>query len=157
MLLLQQSLEGAAKECIRNITPGNGGYTRAITNLTAMYGDAIKNASEEVSQLMELSIQPAGKEFSKWREDYHKMSGLLFNLVRFENDGECAWLYCEGHRKESLEINQLLVAIMTKKLPPYLALQLTSEQRNGREKIRSPWTFVLSCKFSRTCFQTRKL
>ena len=62
LLLLQQSLEGAAKECIRNITPGNGGYKLAITNLKATYGDAIKNASEEMSQLMEWAIQPAGKD-----------------------------------------------------------------------------------------------
>ena len=46
LLLLQQSLEGAAKECIRNITPRNGGYKLAITNLKATYGNAIKNASE---------------------------------------------------------------------------------------------------------------
>ena len=83
-----------------------------ITNLTAMYGDAIKNASEEMSQLMEWAIQPAGKELTNWREDYLKMSGILFALVRLENDGECAGLCCEGHRKESLAINRLLDAIM---------------------------------------------
>ena len=52
------------------------------------------------------------------------MAGLIFNLVRFEVDGECA-----GHNKESLAINRLLVAIMTKKLPGFLALQLTTERR----------------------------
>ena len=35
ILLLQHSLEGTAKECIRNINPGNGGYKLAIFNLTA--------------------------------------------------------------------------------------------------------------------------
>ena len=138
LLLLQQSLEGAAKECIRNITPGNGGYKLAITNMKATYGDAIKNASEEMSQLMEWAIQPAGKDLGKWREDYNKMAGLIFNLVRFEVDGECAGICCDGHNKESLAINRLLVAIMTKKLPGFLALQLTTERRKWeRENEKS--------------------
>ena len=42
LLLLQQSLEGTAKECIRNITPHNGGYKLAVANLKTTYGDAIK-------------------------------------------------------------------------------------------------------------------
>ena len=33
LLLLQQSLEGTAKECIRSINPGNGGYKLAVANL----------------------------------------------------------------------------------------------------------------------------
>ena len=99
LLPLQQSLEGAAKECIRNIAPGNGGYKSAITNLKATYGDAIKNASEEMNQLMESAIQPAGTNLTKWREDYNKMAGLIFNLVRFEVDGECSGLCCDGHKK----------------------------------------------------------
>ena len=69
----------------------------AITNLKATYGDAIKNASEEMSQLMEWAIQPGGQDLIKRREDYNKMAGLIFNLVRFEVDGECSGIFCDGH------------------------------------------------------------
>ena len=74
LLLLQQSLEGTAKECIRSITPGNGGYKLAVANLKTTYGDDIKNASEEMSQLIEWAIQPAGRDLIQWRADYNKMA-----------------------------------------------------------------------------------
>ena len=51
-----------------------------------------------MSQLMEWAIQPAGKDLTKWREGYNKMTGLIFNLVRFEVDGEATGIYCEGHK-----------------------------------------------------------
>ena len=114
LLLLQQSLEGTAKECIKHITPGNGGYNLAVANLRSTYGDAIKNASEEMNQLMEWAIQPAGRDLMHWRADYNKMAGIIFNLVRFETEGPCAGICCDGHKKESMAINRLLVAIKTK-------------------------------------------
>ena len=66
LLLLHQSLERTAKECIRSITPGNGGYKLAVANLRTTYGDDIKNASEEMSQLIEWAIQPAGRDLMPW-------------------------------------------------------------------------------------------
>ena len=75
-----------------------------------------------MSQLIQWAIQPAGEELTKWQEDYPKMAGRVFNLVRFDIDGECSEICCEGHRKESMTIHRRLVAIMTKKLPGYLTL-----------------------------------
>ena len=82
-----------------------------------------------MSQLIEWAIQPAGRDLIQWRADYNKMAGIIFNLVRFDTEGPCEGLCCDGHKKESMAINRLLVAIMTKKLPGHLALQLTTERR----------------------------
>ena len=59
-----------------------------------------------MSQSMEWAIQPAGKDLTKWREDYNKMAGLIFNLVRFEVDGEF-----RGYAATAIKKNRLPLTV----------------------------------------------
>ena len=47
---------------------------------------------------MERAIEQVGKKKMKWRENHHKMAGLIFNLVRFEVDGELSGIFCDDQK-----------------------------------------------------------